>query len=133
MATVTKLIDDINGDDATETVTFGYKGQAFTIDLSEANAELFEALMSTYVAAATEVVAPEKPVKATRATGKGNTPAKFPAGYLDLVRTWANANGYTVAQKGRVSGTVLEAYRESLTENAEEAKVIARIQTPKED
>jgi hypothetical protein len=129
MATITKKVDDINGSDATETVTFGYKGKSFTIDLSDENADLFDALMSTYVEAATEVVAPEKPAKATRGTTKGAGKPAFAPGYLDLVRAWANANGYTVAQKGRVAATVLEAYRESLTVDAEEAKVIARVQS----
>lgn len=108
MATVTKKIDDMNGEDADETVTFGYKGQEFTIDLSTANAELFEALMSTYVAAGTTV---EAPAKALRAPARGKTTAQFPAGYLDKVRAWARDNGYMVSDKGRVKLSILEEYR----------------------
>lgn len=50
--TVITLVDDIDGTDATETITFTIDGASYEIDLSFDNAVLFRAALEPYAAAA---------------------------------------------------------------------------------
>lgn len=46
------LIDDLDGQVANETVTFGLDGKSYEIDLSDANASKLRDALAVYVAAA---------------------------------------------------------------------------------
>ena len=50
--TITTLIDDIDGSEASETVVFGLDGTTYEIDLSEAHAEDLREVLSPYVSVA---------------------------------------------------------------------------------
>ena len=53
------LVDDIDGSDATETVSFGLDGTSYEIDLNDKNAaKLRDALARTSVTAARSAAAP---------------------------------------------------------------------------
>lgn len=101
-----QLIDDLSQepieDGAGESVAFGVDGVSYAIDLSESHAGEFRALLEPYVSAAR---------KADRASAPART-AKSSAPKQDLkaVRGWAAANGYTVSDRGRVPGEVMQAY-----------------------
>ena len=98
------LVDDIDGGDAAETVTFSLDGVQYEIDLSEANAGKLRKDFSTWVG------------HARRAGGRkrtGRRGSSSPAlGREDLadVRKWGRKKGFTVSDRGRVSTEVLEAY-----------------------
>lgn len=47
--TVIKLIDDINGEEAAETVNFGLDGTAYEIELTEANSKELRKAMAKYI------------------------------------------------------------------------------------
>ena len=47
-----RLIDDLDGDTADETVEFGIDGKNYEIDLSKSNAEKLRDALASYVAAA---------------------------------------------------------------------------------
>ena len=49
---IEKLIDDLDGGDAAETVTFGLDGATYEIDLSKKNAAAFRKSLARYVSAA---------------------------------------------------------------------------------
>ena len=49
---IEKLIDDLDGGDAAETVTFGLDGATYEIDLSKKNAAAFRKSLARYVGAA---------------------------------------------------------------------------------
>jgi len=107
--TVTTLIDDIDGSEATETVTFGFEGSAYEIDLSEAHAEDLREVLSPYVAAARRAGSSTgggrgNRVRAARPRSAGDVDAK-------TVRDWAQANGVEVSARGRINGNVLERYK----------------------
>jgi hypothetical protein len=112
----TRLRDDIDGSVADRTVSFSWEGGQYEIDLSKKNAADLEALLAPYVAAGRRAgskgVAPRgrkataKPAKATTRTPA----AAKPATDLAAVRSWASANGHSVAARGRISATVLEAF-----------------------
>ncbi|AKU18212.1 histone-like nucleoid-structuring protein Lsr2 [Luteipulveratus mongoliensis] len=95
------LVDDVDGSEATETVTFGLDGVSYEIDLSAGNAASLRDGLSKWVE-------PARRTGGRRATGK----AAAVAGRQDLnqVREWGRANGYTVSDRGRVSGELQQAY-----------------------
>ena len=50
--TIVSLVDDLDGTEAAETVTFGIDGDSFEIDLSEANADALRSTLDDWVARA---------------------------------------------------------------------------------
>lgn len=99
----TLLIDDINGEEAAESVTFGLDGITYEIDLTQENAAQLRESVNEWVGHARRVSGTR-----TRRTSR----AKGDSGSLDTraVRTWARANGHEVSDRGRISSTVLSAY-----------------------
>lgn len=103
-----QVIDDLDGTeldrDDVEEVRFGLDGRAYAIDLSKANASALRDSLARYVDAA----------RRDQATGRISAPVRSAAGSgrkdLDQVRRWANENGHTVSSRGRVPGSILEAY-----------------------
>lgn len=98
------LVDDIDGSDATETVTFGLDGTTYEIDLNDANAAALRDAMSGYVGHARKVAGGRRARRAPSAsssTSSSNTKD---------VREWARANGYEVSDRGRISADVQQAY-----------------------
>lgn len=97
-----KLIDDIDGSDADQMVTFGIDGVHYRIDLCDANAELLREYLAPYI----EAGRPVKPQRSRRKSPRSTEPG--------AVRTWAEANGYTVSPQGRIPTEVLDAYTRSM-------------------
>ncbi|HSE70187.1 MAG TPA: Lsr2 family protein [Nocardioidaceae bacterium] len=93
------LVDDLDGNEASETVTFGLDGVDYEIDLSEANAEKLRKALETYVEAGRRVGGRRR--KSQR-SGGGTSAAD--------IRAWARENGWDVPERGRVSAEVREAY-----------------------
>jgi hypothetical protein len=102
------MVDDIDGGEADETVSFSLDGVEYEIDLSEKNAAGLRDALAPYVGSA-------RKTKGGRGSGgsggrrggrrpKGNDPS--PAD----MRAWARENGYTLSDRGRVPAEVREAY-----------------------
>jgi hypothetical protein len=91
------LVDDIDGSDAEETVSFALDGRDYEIDLNSKNAAKLRDALALYVGHARRAGARKR----GRASG-GPSPAD--------IRTWARENGFEVPDRGRVSSHVREAY-----------------------
>jgi hypothetical protein len=102
------LIDDIDGGEAAETVTFGLDGAAYEIDLNDEHAAQLRDAFATWVANGRRVSG-RSGRPAPRRTSSG---AGAPAGKSDAaaVRVWARANGHTVSERGRIPAEILAAY-----------------------
>jgi hypothetical protein len=99
------LVDDIDGSQGAETVSFAVDGRTYEIDLSTANAAKLRALVDPWVG---------KARKAGRVASNGNggpTRAAADREQLAAIRAWANENGHRVANRGRISADVTAAYR----------------------
>lgn len=96
------LVDDIDGSDATETVTFGLDGATYEIDLNDKNASALRDALATYVGHGRKVSATRRARSSARPTA-GGAPASE-------VREWARANGFTVPDRGRIPSEVRSAY-----------------------
>ncbi|WAB08850.1 Lsr2-like DNA bridging protein [Streptomyces phage Success] len=100
------LIDDLDGGEADETVTFALDGKTYEIDLSTANADKLRDLLDPFV-------------KGGRKTGgrssagtRGRVSPKRAEGEPtpEELRKWAADNGYEVSARGRVPASIKEAY-----------------------
>jgi hypothetical protein len=103
------LVDDVDGGEADETVTFSLDGVNYEIDLSEANAESLRDSLGEWIGHARRV--------GGRASGRARSGGRAKAAAasaskadLSLVRSWARDNGFQVSDRGRVSSEVLAAY-----------------------
>ncbi len=105
---VVQVIDDLDGTelapDDVDQVHFGLDGTAYVIDLSTTNAATLRTTLARYADAARREQTTTRPTSApTAKTSRTRTD-------LPQVREWANSNGYTVSDRGRIPNTVLTAY-----------------------
>ncbi len=90
------LVDDLDGSEAVETVSFAIDGRDYEIDLSSKNATKLRDVLAPYVGHA------RRGGGRKRSRGNGPSPSD--------IRSWARENGFTVPDRGRVSSQVREAY-----------------------
>lgn len=105
-----QLVDDLDGEvleaGSGETVAFSIGSTSYEIDLSEKNASEFREKFEPWISAA------------RRVSGAGSGRARRhsqQSGKRDLaaIRSWANANGHQVSERGRVSESVLQVYEKT--------------------
>ena len=109
------LVDDVDGGEAKETVSFALDGVSYEIDVSEANASKLRDALAPWVGHARRT--------GGRSGGGGGTRARSGGGSggsgrsrgnskhdLSDVRSWARENGFQVSDRGRVSSEVMSAY-----------------------
>lgn len=101
--TVVTVTDDLDGSRDATTVTFGFDGTTYEIDLGKRNKRAMESALQPYLDVARKVrSAPTR----RRSAGRGR------AGSRDLgaVRAWAAENGFQVSDRGRIPTAVIEAF-----------------------
>ncbi len=104
--TLTTLIDDIDGTAAESTVSFSIDGLSYEIDLSKKNANALEKSLAPFVEAARKVSG-----RSRRASARSSAAANKEQ--VQAMREWARAHGYEVADRGRISAAIQEAYNAS--------------------
>ncbi len=106
---VTRLEDDIDGSEASETLSFGLDGQQYEIDLNEEHAADLREVLAPFISVARRVGG------GSGGGRKGRTvaPKQRTGDELDpkAVRSWAEANGVKVSPRGRISADVVEQYK----------------------
>ena len=95
------LEDDLDGGEATETVSFGLDGRTYEIDLNDKNAKALRDSMARYVGAARRSGGSRGPA-AKRRTQVGTTARE--------IRDWARSNGHKVPDRGRIPADVRAAF-----------------------
>lgn len=99
------LVDDIDGNDASETVSFALDGVDYEIDLSEQHASELRNAVSLYIGHGRRTGGRRKSGR------RGSAPvASDEATSAADIRAWARENGWDVPERGRVSAEVREAY-----------------------
>jgi hypothetical protein len=104
MAQRVVLIDDLDGGNADETVSFALDGVSYEIDLSDKNAKKLR-----------DALAPWTGNARSSGGGRGGRRRSSSAGAakrtdLASVREWARANGYQVSDRGRISAEIQAAF-----------------------
>lgn len=105
--TTVTLLDDLDGSEADEQVEFAVDGRSYEIDLSAANSARLRDALAPFISAARR--------SGGRRTPSGAAPA--PRSSTDreqnqAIREWAQQQGMTISERGRIPSNVLEAYRE---------------------
>lgn len=101
------LVDDLDGGEADETVTFALDGKSYEIDLTTANADKLRGLLEPYLKGGRRT--------GGRAGGRGKARPVAASGGQDTaaIRAWAKENGFEVNDRGRVPASIREAYEKA--------------------
>lgn len=109
MATVTMVsrVDDIDGSNEAESVSFALDGVEYEIDLNAAHAAQLRDALATYIAHGRKV--------AGRRTRSVRSPRPRVGTGMDrdqiaAIREWARDNGHQVSDRGRLSAAVIAAF-----------------------
>jgi hypothetical protein len=103
------LEDDLDGSEATETVSFALDGTSYEIDLNDDNAAKLRDALAVYVGHARKVSGGARRSGGggggggRRGASNGGTSARE-------IREWARANGHEVPDRGRIPAEVRSAY-----------------------
>jgi hypothetical protein len=102
--TITRLIDDLDGGEAAETVVFALDGYSYEIDLSAKNATKLRNALSSFI---------ENGSRVSSRAGSGKGAARRSATDRDqnqAIRAWAERKGYEVAPRGRIKQELVDLY-----------------------
>src|ERR1700709_2570589 len=99
------LVDDIDGTDAVETVSFALDGVDYEIDLSDEHAAALRDALSLYIGHARRTGGRPRSGKRSTSTASSDAAGTSAAD----IRAWARENGWTVPERGRGSSRVREA------------------------
>ncbi|MFF3027539.1 MULTISPECIES: Lsr2 family protein [Microbacterium] len=106
---VHQLVDDIDGSvlevGEGETIHFSLNGAAYEIDVNAEHAEELRKAFAPYISAGRRAGSSGAP---SRAAAPRKRPARNPE--VAAIRAWANDNGYTLSERGRIPAPVIEAY-----------------------
>jgi hypothetical protein len=104
---IVQLIDDLDGSEAAETVSFAVDGNSYEIDLSADNAAKLRDALAVYVAHGRRGSSRSngRPSGSRRSRG-----ARTDREQTQAIREWARQHGHRVGEKGRIPANVLEAY-----------------------
>jgi len=97
------LEDDLDGSEASETITFALDGTSYEIDLSDANADKLRNAFAPYIGHA-------RKLSGRSAGGRSGRRAVASGASAADVRAWAKSHGYAVPERGRIPGDVRAAY-----------------------
>lgn len=132
--TITKILDDLSGEDADESVSFALDGNLYEIDLSGDNAFELRTFLARYIEAGSRVgrVGQGAQVRGYRSVSNAQAPAsaisRSNREENQAIREWANVNGYELAERGRIPMHIVDAYRDrharaaALKKEADEAE-----------
>ncbi len=105
--TTVRLIDDLDGDDAAESVEFAIDGKHYEIDLSEKNAKMLREGMTPFINGGRQVKATGQ---SRRHTVTARNTTKVDREQNQAIRDWAIGKGMKIAERGRIPAEVLDAY-----------------------
>ncbi|MWA12692.1 Lsr2 dimerization domain-containing protein [Streptomyces sp. BA2] len=102
------LVDDLDGGEADETVTFALDGKSYEIDLTTSNADKLRGLLEPYLKGG-------RRTGGRGSAGRGKARAAAASGSQDTaaIRAWAKDNGFEVNDRGRVPASIREAYEKA--------------------
>jgi hypothetical protein len=106
------LVDDLDGSEADETVSFTLDGSSYEIDLNRSNAAALRDALAPWVGAARRAGRASSAPASRRSSRSGSRPAAAGSDRerVQEIRQWARTNGHNVSERGRLSADVLAAY-----------------------
>jgi nucleoid-associated protein Lsr2 len=104
-----ELVDDINGQAADESITFGLDGVQYEIDLTSKNAAKLRDALAPFVAAGSKLG--RTGIGAGRGRdGRGRASARSDREVNQAIRDWAKSNNIEVSDRGRIKQEIVDRY-----------------------
>ncbi len=111
--TIVQFVSDLSGDEMKagegRTVEFSVDGSSYTIDLTDKEAAGFDKALAMYIEHATKTSGGSdggrKRSSSSAKAGSGRSKDE-----LANIRSWAQANGHRVSERGRIKQDILDAY-----------------------
>jgi hypothetical protein len=100
--TVVTIVDDIDGSEGAETVTFSFDGQSYEVDLGTKNRDKFQKALQPFVDAGRRAGRQGAARSARTRTARNNSGA---------IRSWAAEQGLTVSERGRIPASIVAKYK----------------------
>jgi Lsr2 len=97
------VTDDLDGSENAETVSFGFSGVTYEVDLGSKNRAKLEKALAPFIEAGRRM--PGRDGRRRSASRQGSPPADLAA-----VRGWAKAAGLNVSERGRISVGIMRQY-----------------------
>lgn len=99
------LIDDIDGSEAHESVSFAIDGDTYEIDLRDENADVLRKVLAPFITKARAV----RHQTGRRARGTGSA-RSIDREKSAAIRRWAREHNLPVSERGRIAQTVVDKY-----------------------
>ncbi|WP_366522905.1 Lsr2 family protein [uncultured Nocardioides sp.] len=96
------LEDDLDGSDATQTVSFALDGTAYEIDLNDKNAAALRDALAAYVGHGRKVSGSRRGRRTASSAPSGHSAKE--------IREWARSHGHDVPERGRIPSDVRQAF-----------------------
>lgn len=106
---ITRLVDDLDGGVAHETVRFGLDGRLYEIDLSTKNAKKLRSELATFIEHGSRI-SHHSAAGAARVGVRGRGSAALGRDQNRAIREWAQAKGLEIAARGRIKQDVVDAF-----------------------
>jgi Lsr2 len=103
---VTERTDDIDGSEAVDTVTFGYRGKRYEIDLGQKNLDRLEKALAPFIEHGRTVRATDGRQRRRGGGARGTARASD----TKAIREWARRQGLQVSERGRIPAEIVERY-----------------------
>lgn len=101
------LVDDIDGSQADETVSFSLDGVSYEIDLTAARAQELRDALAPWQGHARRAGGRKQSGRRSRSGGSSSSSE------AGKIREWAKEHGYNVSERGRISAEIREAYEKA--------------------
>jgi hypothetical protein len=111
--TLVQLVDDLDGSEAQETVSFGLDGTSYEIDLSEQHAAELRDALAPFVGAARKAGGSASGGRrggGRRGSGRGGSSSSSDRDRTAQIRARAREQGMEVNERGRISNKIVQAY-----------------------
>jgi Lsr2 len=105
--TIVELVDDLDGSQASESISFGLDGVEYTIDLSEANASKLRGQLAGFVEKAQRVGGR----KQRGGTAKTAVRAGGDRAQNQAIREWARSQGEKISDRGRIPAELVAKFQ----------------------
>ena len=120
-----QLVDDLDGSQSNDisTVSFGLDGATYEIDLTKTNADRLRKALEEFVPHARRTGGR---VKRGTASSSRNGSATASHEQAQAIREWARRNGHEVSDRGRIPGSIIEAFETDQASQVDASKIRRR-------
>jgi Lsr2 len=102
------LVDDLDGGEAEETVSFSLDGVSYEIDLSGENAAKLREAVAPYAETARRIGG-----RSSGRGGRGRGGGRGSSAKTAQIRSWAKSQGLEVNERGRIPAAIVEQYEKA--------------------